>query len=127
MVELVLLIVIGTSIWVFVDAKNLGIRKGLVKGVLDMGPGEWAFACLLVWIISFPVYLGKRSEYARLAKEGSLIPPSSTPLSTSDAAVNLPLPPQELDQQLRSLAKLRDDGLITEADFEAKKKKILGI
>jgi hypothetical protein len=39
----------------------------------------------------------------------------------------LPTQPQDLDQQLRTLAKLRDDGVITEDDFNAKKKALLGI
>ena len=34
---------------------------------------------------------------------------------------------QDLEQQLRTLAKLRDDGVITEEDFNAKKKVVLGI
>jgi hypothetical protein len=130
MFEVVLLIVCGTSIWVFYDAHNLGVRKGLTHGFLDMGPTGWAFACLLFWIIAFPIYLGNRSEYARLAEQGTTSEQIEALEAQRDellAAVNLPLPPQDLDQQLRSLAKLRDDGLITEADFEAKKKKILGI
>jgi hypothetical protein len=123
MFEIILLIVIGTSIWVFADAKSLGVRKGLVKGVFDMGPGEWAFACLLVWIICFPLYLSKRTEYVRLARERSA---SSHPNSTAATAPHL-ASPQDVEQQLRSLAKLRDDRLITDADFESKKKQILGI
>ena len=35
--------------------------------------------------------------------------------------------PQDLDQQLRTLAKLKEDGVITEEDFSAKKKALLGL
>jgi hypothetical protein len=38
-----------------------------------------------------------------------------------------PAPPQDLDQQLRALAKLRDDGVITKEDFDAKKRALLGL
>jgi flagellar basal body-associated protein FliL len=34
---------------------------------------------------------------------------------------------QHTEQQLRSLAKLRDEGVITPEDFEAKKRSLLGI
>lgn len=60
------LLVIGTSFWVFFDAKTIGIKRGQVKGVADMGPGGWFLACLLLWIISFPLYLSKRSEFKRI-------------------------------------------------------------
>ncbi len=35
--------------------------------------------------------------------------------------------PPDFEQQLRTLAKLRDEGVITEEDFNAKKKTLLGI
>ena len=60
MEPLVLLIVIGTSIWVAVAASSLGVGKGLVSGAADMGPMGWLCACLLLWIVAFPMYLAKR-------------------------------------------------------------------
>lgn len=61
---LVLVIVVGTSIWMLVDAKNIGVRKGLVSSKLfDMGPVGWFFAGLLIWIVAFPCYLVKRAAY----------------------------------------------------------------
>lgn len=59
-------IVIASSIWVVADAKTIGIQKGQIKGFTDLGPWGWFFACLLLWIIAFPVYLAKRSEYKRI-------------------------------------------------------------
>ena len=35
--------------------------------------------------------------------------------------------PSDLDQQLRTLAKLKEDGVITEEEFSAKKKALLGL
>ena len=62
---LLFVVVIGSSIWVVADANSIGVRKG--KGFFDMGPWGWFFACLLLWIVAFPVYLAKRSEYKRVS------------------------------------------------------------
>ena len=59
-------LVIGSSIWVVADAKSIGVRKGQIKGLFDMGPWGWFLICLLLWIIGFPIYLVKRSEYRRI-------------------------------------------------------------
>jgi len=56
MFELVLIIVIGTSIWVLVDASQRRLGKGESAIV-------WFISCLLLWIIAFPWYLGKRQNY----------------------------------------------------------------
>ena len=68
---IILLIILTTSIWVLIDAKNLGVKKGLIKGIGNMGPWGWFIVCLLIWIIAFPIYLFKRSEYKRLARLGT--------------------------------------------------------
>jgi len=62
----ILLLVVVTSIWVFVDAKKIGVKKGQVKGLADLGPAGWLFACLLLWIVAFPLYLIKRPELKRV-------------------------------------------------------------
>lgn len=61
--EIVWLLILGTSLWVFFDARSIGVKKGQVKGMADMGPVGWLFACLLIWIIAFPMYLAKRSAF----------------------------------------------------------------
>jgi len=60
---LILLVVIGTSIWVYFDAKALGAQKGKIKGMLNMNPGEWFFVTLLLWIVGFPAWLVARGTY----------------------------------------------------------------
>lgn len=66
------LIVIGSSLWVYWDAKNIGIRKGQINGILNMSAAAWSITCLLIWIIGFPLYLYKRPEYKRInEKNGS--------------------------------------------------------
>jgi hypothetical protein len=58
------LVVLGTTIWVGIDSSNLGMNRGRGGGgFLDMGTAGWVFACLLLWIISFPCYLAVRGKY----------------------------------------------------------------
>jgi hypothetical protein len=66
------LMVIGTSIWVFFDATTIGVKKGQVAGIADMNPIGWLLACLLLWIIAFPLYLSKRSEFKRINARNEL-------------------------------------------------------
>jgi hypothetical protein len=62
-----LLLVIGTSIWVGIDAGNLGVKRGrLGGGGLDMSVAAWVVCCLLLWIIAFPCYLVARGRYQAL-------------------------------------------------------------
>ncbi len=63
---LILIAVIGTSIWVLYDAKTIGVQKGQIQGLASMGPWGWFFGCLLLWIICFPFYLIKRSEFKKI-------------------------------------------------------------
>jgi hypothetical protein len=49
--------------------------------------------------------------------------PEEPPVFPPPALVSI----QHTEQQLRSLAKLRDEGVITPEDFEAKKRVLLGI
>ena len=63
---LILLIVIGTSIWVLFDAKAIGVKRGQIKGMANMEPVGWFLTCLGIWIIAFPFYLVKRSEFRRI-------------------------------------------------------------
>lgn len=77
-------VVIGTAIWVAVDAGNLGARSGrLGGGFFDMGPVGWFFATVLLWIIAFPAYLVKRPEYLALRAELEPATPTPTPTSTA--------------------------------------------
>lgn len=64
--EMIIFCVLGTSIWVLLDATNIGVKRGQLKGLADMGAIGWFFACLLMWIIGFPLYLMKRDNFARL-------------------------------------------------------------
>lgn len=67
----IMAVLIGTSFWVYFDAKSIGIKAGEVKsgrmaGLDTMGPGSWLAGCLILWIIFFPIYLVKRGEFKRI-------------------------------------------------------------
>lgn len=70
LVYLVWLIVVGTSLWVYFDARRIGARKGLRPGLGNMNPGGWLLVCLVFWIVGFPMYLVKRREIRRAAADG---------------------------------------------------------
>jgi hypothetical protein len=60
-------IVVSTSVWVLIDANQLEVKRGRLEGgFLDRGRFGGFFAGLLLWILAFPAYLIKRSEYVKL-------------------------------------------------------------
>jgi hypothetical protein len=65
------LVVVGSSIWVGLDAKQLGIRKGSAPGVLDASPFGWFCFTLLMWLVAFPLYLATRSRFKIAAQQAS--------------------------------------------------------
>lgn len=101
------LIVWGTSIWVLVDAKSIGVKKGQIKGIGNMGPWAWFFCCLLLWIIGFPFYLVKRGEFKRVN--------SGQSNSMSNDSIG----------QLEKLAEMKEKGILTEEEFTTKKQGLL--
>ncbi len=54
------LVVLATSIWMAVDASNIGYDKRDVNGLGAMGPAGWLISGLLLWIVAFPLYLISR-------------------------------------------------------------------
>ena len=68
-------------------------------------------------VVALVYFVVRASQNKKTAQAGP--PQMVLPLS--------PAPPQDLEQQLRALAKLRDDGVITKEDFDAKKKALLGL
>jgi hypothetical protein len=53
---LVLLAVVGTTIWVGVDASRREWKEG------SSGTAGWVVGCVLLWIIVFPLYLSRRNR-----------------------------------------------------------------
>jgi len=111
MTALVFIVVLVSSIWVLVDASRLDVKKGLVKGLADMGPWGWFFACVFLWIIAFPMYLATRPKYVKAKGKDS-----------SEYKNNLSLTQLE---KLEKLGKMKEKGIITEEEFNEKKKELL--
>lgn len=55
--------IVLSSLWILVDAKKIGVRRGLLKGLGNVGPWGWFIGSLLLWIIFFPLYLFYRGKY----------------------------------------------------------------
>lgn len=64
--ELLLLIIIGSAIWVYFDAKSIGVKKGQLTGIVNMNPGGWFLVTLLLWIVGFPAYMANRGKYKQI-------------------------------------------------------------
>ena len=104
------LVVLGTSVWVLLDSRTIGIAKGRIDGFFNMGPTGCFFSCLLCWIVAFPVYLVKRRAYKRATTTGR-------PVGGTQG--------MDLMSQLGALADLYTQGLLTEGEFQAQKKQLV--
>jgi len=63
---LIIIVIVASSIWVYFDAKAIGVQKGQIKGITDMGPGGWFCVSLLLWIVGFPAWLAMRGKYKQI-------------------------------------------------------------
>jgi hypothetical protein len=148
-------IVFGSSVWVLIDSRNIGIKKGSTTGFFNMGPTGWFLACLLCWIAAFPIYLIKRREHLLAVASGTptdgtrggpqdmdfasqlaaLTDQSTRGQLTADEfrAKRLSLASQALKQapkrdlisQLSTLADLSTQGFLTDEEFRARKKELV--
>jgi hypothetical protein len=116
------LIVLGSAIWVLIDAKNIGVKKGLIPGMGNIGPWGWFFVTLLLWIIGFPMYLYYRGKF-KLAVAGA----SSTDSAPISGSAKSNKSESMAIEDLEKLATLKEKGLITDGESEAKKKQLLGL
>jgi len=63
---LVVLVIIGTDLWVYTDARTRAERGDPV--VFSVGsiqldsPQIWTVVCLLLWVFGFPLYLASRNH-----------------------------------------------------------------
>lgn len=69
--------------------------------------------CILFWIVAFPMYINRRPGFVRRFQTSLPAQPASAP-------------PPDFEQQLMKLARLKESGVLTEAEFTAKKQEILG-
>jgi hypothetical protein len=70
-----------------------------------------------------------RRQAGRWSNEAAEAAPDGTGAATAPAPVAAPAPEPEYDPvaELQALAQLKDQGILTEEEFTAKKKQILGI
>lgn len=61
-----ILFVVGSSIWVYFDAKSIGVKKGQITGLANMGPAGWFWVTLLLWIVGFPAWLAMRGKFKKI-------------------------------------------------------------
>jgi hypothetical protein len=92
--ELIVLVVIGTSIWVAFDAAARGLSW------------TWALGCLDRWILAFPWYLVERRSGPKMAERGPHPP--------------LPSAPETDLQRLQRMA----EGRLNQAQNEAEKRQL---
>src|SRR5262249_58105542 len=92
---------VGTSLWVYFDARGIGIyRTGepcrIFQLSLDMEPVDWLISCVLLWVVAFPAYLVKRPEFIKKFHQ-----------TRSDSTTPPVEPVEYFYDQLRTLSKLR--------------------
>jgi hypothetical protein len=101
-------IVAMTSVWAGVDAHRNKIPSGK-KPYSGSNAVSWFLCCLLLWIISFPVYLFKRAKTLKERKEASSTSITISLLGTlSIVAVLLCIAAPFLGWQRLSVDELRD-------------------
>lgn len=87
-----------------------------ILAVFNLGGGE------IILILAMVLILGLGAAALIVVLVVSSLRKNSQPASPGALAQ-----PPDLEQQLRTLAKLKTEGVITEADFNAKKKALLGL
>jgi putative oligomerization/nucleic acid binding protein len=104
--------VLFSSVWVARDAKANRIPISGNNYDLNTGAVAWFISCIVLWIATFPYYIYRRN---------ALLAERRGPKAAAKAT------PTALEQELRSLARLRDDSLISPAEYEQKKRALLGL
>jgi len=68
--SLTLILIVLSSVWVYIDTTNNKIGKIPGKeGFTNLSAGAWAISVLLLWVIAFPVYLINRENLIDRAKQ----------------------------------------------------------
>ncbi len=100
----VLIIVIVSTIWVGIDSHKNQVSSDKNSEYNNGHSVAWVLMCLLIWIIGFPYYLIRRHQ---VLSGGS----SAQTVSGAD--------------ELQKFAELKEKGLLSDEEYEAKKKEIL--
>ncbi|MBE0418064.1 MAG: hypothetical protein IBX63_09895 [Coriobacteriia bacterium] len=102
------------GIGVGLDAKKLGIRKGLTHWWLDNDPLLWGILVFAIWGIAFPVYMWHRPRLKLLAAAAGPKPRRSRSASPLLIAAHEPAPPPapsvEIDESDDPFSEANADG-----------------
>jgi hypothetical protein len=82
---IITLVLLWTSLWMYLESRKFGYDKRDIQGMAAIGPRGWFFGGLLLWIVAFPLYLASREKLKaagearrqKLASEGVEIKPPS--------------------------------------------------
>lgn len=139
------LMILATGLWAAISSSRLEFRR--YRTSFSYHPVTIFLVHLLLWVVVFPWFLTVRHRI----KEGSaelkdefkheVVPPAMPPTMRRPAAstpppvsISQPIPPplprpqgstEDRFQQLQRLAQLRDQGILTESEFQAEKRKVL--
>lgn len=129
----------GTGLVVLTDRRLLFVQDGMVSKTTEDFPidkvssVQWTSGLMLGQIIIFAS--GSKSEIKNLNKDDGkeivdrirhrLSAPAQRAPTTDSASAPSPAFPDPIEQ-LKKLAELRDAGVVTDAEFEAKKVELLG-
>lgn len=125
--DTILLVVIATTIWMIADAAAHRIPSSGDDYNIHTGALSWFLCALLMWIVAFPYYLVRRSVVLRKRNSDAHVGTVPPPFYTGQP-IGSPFPDitQSADQ-LRVLKDLLDGGIISQEDFDTKKKQLLDL
>ncbi len=109
--------VVCTSIWVQRDSSANRISIDGKPYSTNNGAWAWFTSCILLWIAAFPYYLHRRSKLMNERRGGAK--------AQFHLAAVTPAP--DAEQELRKFARLKHDGLISDTDYDHKKRQLLGV
>ena len=55
-------VVVVCALGVYIDARSIGAKRGLTRGLAGTGPAMWALGTIAMWIVVFPLYLATRGK-----------------------------------------------------------------
>jgi hypothetical protein len=119
--ELIFLILwLGSSIWSYTEAKARAAEGIKIE---PFSPAGWLWGVLLLGIIFFPWFLVKRSNNIGSSKPTltRIVEQVSQPLRQQQNTM-----PASIADELRKFADLKEQGLITQDEYETQRKKLLG-
>lgn len=86
---LVVLIIIGTTVWVGVDTSG----RDFSQSKFARSTAQWVIGSLFLWIVAFPAYLALRGRAPRKTARGRTSPTPGTWMAAPAASVPPPSQP----------------------------------